>query len=216
MISRILHSGWIGPKPMPDREKAWCEQMRRMNPTWKYRLFGNEIMERFGKDPYVQELVSLGKPWAFTCDRVRCLLLREEGGVWLDPDCQPLKPLDNLSALWDGPATFAAGFRSPHRPEVALHRGVTLVDNTFLASAPNSRMINRLCDLWRPNRVVVDGHACGCEIIANADTDTAMLGFKYFYADHPMPESICLHDPHNLSSWVDQTRQEQRAQLATA
>lgn len=216
MIPRILHSGWVGPKPIPDREKAWCDQMRRMNPSWSYRLFGNEIMDRYGKDPYVKELIGQGKPWAFITDRIRALLLRDDGGVWLDPDCQPLKPLDNLSSLWDGPATFAAAFRSPDRPEVALHRGVTLVDNTFLASAQNSRMINRLVSLWRPNSVVVDGHACGCEIMRSAESDTVMLGYKYFYANHVLPESIVLHDPHNLSSWVDQTRKEQRAQLATA
>lgn len=214
MISRILHQGWVGPKPMPQREQTWCEQMRRMNPTWDYRRFGNEIMEKYGQDPYVKELINQGKPWAFICDRLRVLILREEGGVWLDPDCQPVKPLDTLSALWDSPtATFAAGFRSPDRPEVALHRGVTLIDNTFLATAPKSRMIERIAGLWRPGSVVIDGHAIGIEVIRSADTDTVILGHQYFYSTNPNPKTIVLHDSHNLASWVEQVKGEQRARL---
>lgn len=213
MIPRICHQCWCGPKPIPEREKKWCAQMKQMNPAWDVRFYGNEILETYGKDPYVQELQHLEKPWAFVTDRLRMLLLRDHGGIWLDPDCQPVRPLDTLSPLWDGPATFVAGLRSPHRPDVALHRGVTLLDNTFLASAPNSRMCQRILSLWRPTTVVIDGHAVGVEIMQNIHSDVVLLGHKYFYNTQMTPETIVLHDLHNLASWVAQTKAEQRTRM---
>jgi hypothetical protein len=201
---------------MPEREKAWCAKMKLMNPTWNHLVFGNEMLETYGRDPYVKALMDLDKPKAFVVDRLRMLLLRDHGGVWLDPDAEPVRPLDSLKEVWDGPATFVAGFRSPDRPDVALHRGVTLLDNTFLASAPNSRMCQRILSLWRPQNVVVDGHAVGVEIMRNCHADVVLLNYRYFYSMTNVPESICLHDAHNLSSWVEQTKAEQRKRFVTA
>lgn len=216
MIPRILHQAWIGPKPIPDRERRWCAEMKRMNPTWDVRFYGNDILETYGLDPYVRELTDLGKPWAFVTDRIRMLLLRDHGGVWLDPDCQPVRPMDSISEVWDGPASFVCGLRSPDRPDVALHRGVTLLDNTFLASSPNSRMCQRILSLWRPQNPVVDGHAVGVEIMRNCLSDVAILNYRYFYGTQFLPETICLHDAHNLASWVNQTKSEQRARALIA
>lgn len=215
-IPRTLHQGWIGPKPMPERERAWCAEMGRINPGWAHNVFGNEILEKYGREPYVKALIDLGKPWAFIVDRIRVLLLREEGGVWLDPDCQPIRPLDSIKEVWDGPHTFVAGFRSPDRPQVALHRGVTLLDNTFLATAPNSRIIRRLAALWKPESIVIDGHATGVEILRNINTDIAILNHRYFYGMHVEPETIVLHDPHNCGSWVEQTKAERRKVFQSA
>jgi hypothetical protein len=215
MVPRIIHQCWCGPKPIPEREKQWCALMRKMNPTWDVRFYGNEILEEYEKDIYVRALISMEKPWAFVTDRLRMLLLRDLGGVWIDPDAQPIRPFDTLNPLWDGPATFVAGFRSPDRPQVALHRNVSLIDNTFLASAPNSRMCQRILSLWRPTTVVVDGHAVGVEIIRNCHSDVVLLNHRYFYSMQNVPETIVLHDNQNLESWVKETRESQ-ARMAQA
>lgn len=215
MIPRLVHQCWCGPKPIPEREKTWCAEMKFINPGWDVHFYGNEILDTYASDPYVKALVSLEKPWAFVTDRIRMLLLRDHGGIWLDPDCQPVRPLDSIADVWDGPATFVAGFRSPDRPDVALHRGVTLLDNTFLASAPNSRMCQRILSLWRPQNVVVDGHATGVEIMRNCHSDVVLLNHRYFYATQMLPESVVLHDAHNLASWVAETKAEQRKRFST-
>lgn len=209
MIQKIVHQAWVGEKPIPEREKAWCEEMKKMNPTWDVRLYGNELLELYKTDPYVRALQDLKKPAAFIVDRLRMLLLRDYGGVWLDPDCQPIRPLDTLKEVWDGHAMFVAGFRSPDRSGVALHRGITLLDNTFLASAKNSRMCQRIVNLWRPQNVVVDGHAVGVEIMRNCHSDVVLLNYRYFYAMQNLPETIVLHDATNLESWVRETRDSQ-------
>lgn len=201
---------------MPEREKGWCAEMKRLNPSWEHVVFGNEIMETYGQDPYVRALQSLDKPKAFIVDRLRMLLLRDRGGIWLDPDCQPVRPLDTISFAWDSSFTFIYSARSPDRPDVALHRGVTLFDNTFLASAPNSRMCQRILSLWRPQNVVIDGHAVGVEILRHHNLgmlDAVSLPYHYFYNTQMTPETIVLHDNQNLASWVAQTKAEQRARM---
>jgi len=219
MIPRRIIQGWIGPAPMPDRERQWCDQMKAMNPTWAYQCFGNEMLERFKSDPYVKAMVDRGRPWAFICDRIRVLLLQEEGGVWLDPDCQPIRPLDTLK-IWDQPdVEFILSCRNPFRPMVALSRGVTFADNTFLASAPNSRLIRRIAALWRPEMMqgtqVINGNACGLEVLANLDGITdRLLGYRAFYDLEITPATICLHDNANLGSWVQQLKAERMAVAA--
>lgn len=200
-IPRNLFQMWVGSQPIPDRERAWCKRMEGMNPTWAYKLYGNEILEKYGQDPYVKALIDQKEQWAFVCDRLRVLLLRDVGGVWLDPDCEPRKPLDTLP-IWDQPhIQFATAMRSPHRKEVALYRGVPIIDNTFLASAPNSHMIRRLLSLWTPQAPVVTGHRCGIAIMEAIDHTTALVNYRYFYAEQAFPESIVMHDGHNLGSW---------------
>lgn len=198
---RLLHQIWIGPKPVPERERQWCADMARLNPTWKHTLHGNELLERYSADPYLRALKDRGVKLAFVADRLRVLLLRDDGGVYLDADCEPLRPLDSLP-IWDRPdLDFVAGLRSPFRKDVALHRAIPLVDNTFIASAKGGRLINRLASLWDPAHLIIDGHATGCAILENADHGTLLLGQRHFYAMQKFPESIVLHDGHNLASW---------------
>lgn len=200
-IPRILFSGWIGPVKIPDRERAWCERMRSMNPSWDYRWVSNETMEELN-DPYIKTLLERKEKWAFLADRIRVLLLLKHGGVWLDADCEPKKPLDTLP-IWGTPhISFAAGIRSPHRKDVALYRGVALIDNTFLASAPNGDMIRRIAALWTPQAPVVTGHRCGIAIMEHVDQHVCLVNHRYFYGEQVYPESIVQHDNANLASWT--------------
>lgn len=210
MIPKIVHQAWCGPKPIPEREKAWCAAMREMNPDFKVILHGNELLERYGRDTYVAELVARGEAWAFITDRLRCLLLRDEGGIWLDPDGQPIRPLNKLNNVWDDEKiTFVHGLRHPLREGVTLHRGITFADDTFLASAKNSRIINRVMEAWKPERVVVNGHDIGVQVMTYIDHDVCTLGYKYFYDVVKGPDTIYLHDCHNAGSWVVQNKLQQ-------
>lgn len=211
MIFRHIHQLWLGPKPLPAREREWVAQMARMNPTWKHTLHGNELLTRYAKDPYVQHLHREAavnpKKWAFVADRLRVLLLRDEGGVYLDADCEPVQPLDSVFRHIPATVNFVAALRSPHRKSVTLHGGVPLVDNTFLASAKGGRIINRLTALWSTSTPVVNGHHTGVCILENADPFTLLLGYRYIYAEQRHPETVVLHDAHNLGSWSEHATQ---------
>lgn len=202
MIPRILTQIWIGPKALPEREAGWCLEMKRLNPTWSYRLLGNDLLERFKDDPYICHLQIQKAPLAFVADRLRMLVLHEDGGIYLDTDCLPKRPLDALP-MWDEPsAEFVYGMRDPYREGVALHRSVAFCDNTVLASAPKSAMCKKILALWRPEEIQITGHRVGLCILSHADWTCRGLGHRYFYSMRSHPESIVDHDSHNLASWV--------------
>lgn len=206
-IPRKIFQLWVGEKKLPDREKEWSAQMAAMNPTWKHALLGNELFDRYAADPYLRYMRAKGERIAYITDRLRVLLLRDEGGVYVDVDAQPLKPLDSLP-IWDWPhVDFVYGTRNPGRKDVALWRGVPIVDNTFLASAPNGRMIGYIDSLWTAAQITgqdhaVNGHRTGIAIQTNHDHTCVGLNYRYIYCEESHPESLILHDSCNMESWV--------------
>lgn len=203
-VPRLLHQIWIGPRPIPEREQHWCAEMAKMNPTWKHTLHGNEVLTRYVDDPYIKVMQERQMSLAFISDRLRILLLRDEGGVYLDADCEPIRPLDSMQ-IWDrSDLDFVAGLRSPFRKDVALHRAIPLVDNTFMASAKNGHLVSKIASLWSPEHIVIDGHSTGCAVLENADHTTILLNHRYIYAMEKFPENLVLHDfgNRNLGSWA--------------
>lgn len=201
-IPRNILQIWIGDKPMPSNCREWCAEWKALHPKWNYKLWGNELFDRYPDDPYIKWMKESGEQMAFVSDRFRVLLLREEGGVYLDADCQPVRKLDSISATLDNPGVdFVTGIRPPDRPHVSLHRGVSLVDNTVMMSAKDGKMIGRLCALYGSSSKKQTGYSMGLEIIRNLDESVRLLNWRYFYADRSFPETILLHDDRNLGSW---------------
>lgn len=219
MIERRIHQIWIGSHPIPAREKEWCAETARLNPTWTHALHGNELLTRYADDPYIRAMQLKNERIAFIADRLRVLLLRDEGGVYVDCDAQPMKPLDSLP-IWDWEhVDFVAGIRSPQRKDVALHRAVPIVDNTFLASAKGGRLIGYIDSLWTPGAVTgenhaINGHRTGIAILEHADHTTVLLNHRHIYCETKYPESLIMHDSHNLASWVPEPFRRPRTCLA--
>lgn len=217
MIPRILHQIWIGPQSMPANCVEWCAHTKGLNRGYQYHLHGNELLERYKADPYVRALVDRSEKWAFIADRLRVLVLRDEGGIYVDADAMPVRPFDTLSRILDNPRTdFVTGLRSPYRKMVALHRGVSLVDNTVMMSAKGGRMISRLSSLWKPGKEKQTGYDMGIEVLTNADESTVLLNWRYFYAEESHAETIFLHDTVNLGSWIPKPVNTPQAHAAIA
>ena len=206
MIPKIIHQIWIGDKVIPDREFTWAAQMNEMNrSSWLHKYHGNELLERYGQDPFIKYMVAKKERIAFITDRLRVLLLQEEGGIYVDVDSQPIRPFDSID-VWNR-FDFVAGLRSPFRKDVALHRAVPIVDNTFMASFPNGRMIGIIAALWTPAQITsanhaINGHRTGLAIIENCDYTTCLLNHRYIYCEQKYPETLILHDTHNLGTWT--------------
>lgn len=179
------------------------DDTKAMNSDMAYQRHGNELMERYKLDPYIRYMLGAKEQWAFIVDRLRVLLLRDEGGLYIDADARPVQPVSTLKIWGKEHIDFVAGYRDPYRPGVSLHRGISFIDNTFLASAKNGRMANRLVDLYHSQAPKRDGHDIGVEIAANSDVDTVMLNFRYVYAMEVYPQTIFLHDDQNLGSWCE-------------
>jgi len=93
-IPKIIHQIWIGDEPMPEHCVEFIQQMQELNPDYEYRLWGNEIFDEVYKDDvflkYYRTDPTLYK-WAFIADRIRLLLLRDYGGIYVDVDAKPIQ-----------------------------------------------------------------------------------------------------------------------------
>lgn len=203
-IPKIIWQGWCGPKPPPDEVEEYCAAMEKMNPDFEHHFFGNEMLQKYGNDPYLKYMIEREEKWAFVMDRLRILVLRDNGGIWIDPDAKPLRPLSKLK-LWDDPHwDFLTAHRSPYRDRVQVKRGVAVVDDTVMGSAKNGRIINRLVSLHSSKKPVRMGAEYGWEIMDQSDGDVYWAKSAVFYSmDEKHPEALISHDAINLASWVE-------------
>ncbi len=78
-IPRITHQIWVEGTAIPAQYAAWRDRLVQMNPTWEHRL---RIV------PRVQ-----GQSPRLTSNLMRLTVLRNEGGLYLDFDVEPLRTL---------------------------------------------------------------------------------------------------------------------------
>ena len=97
-IPKTIHQIWIGPAEIPD----WCEdqanEMREVHEKlgWEYKFWGNEVLDLYKDDKFLTNYLKNPKlyKWSYITDRLRVLILRDYGGVYVDIDCKIIKPLD--------------------------------------------------------------------------------------------------------------------------
>ena len=202
MIPRIIHQIYFGT-PSPEIQNR-MEGVKRTNSDFKYQLYHDP--KEFASDPYVQWILSSKAPLAFLVDRIRLLALQRDGGFYVDADAQAVRPLNTLDVFSDTKVDFVFGMRSPDRQGVGLHGPIALVDNTFLASAKQGRLIRKLLELYHPGGKVQNGSTVGRHILRHMDTDCRVLNFRFFYGEQKYPESVFLHDSINLGSWTPEAK----------
>ena len=198
-IPKIIHQLWVGDKPMPDHCKRFVNRMKKINPDYEHKLWNNEVFELYKDDKFLQNYLTNPKlyKWAFICDRVRLLLLRDYGGIYCDVDARPIQSFniirDGLSPIH----TFFAGMKSYQETN-------TLIDCTVYGSAPHSRMIYELLNTYTRINWANGGKVFCARIIKKMDTDVALFGYEYFYDGRITDKTIVLHDvaETRLFSWV--------------
>lgn len=93
-IPKTIHQIWIGDRPIPENHKSWIDHTRWMNPEWKHILWDDLALTSAGF--LVGDFVRSYWSYASASNMIRLLLLRRYGGIYLDTDCECLKPLDKL------------------------------------------------------------------------------------------------------------------------
>lgn len=95
-IPKIFHQFWHGG-PFPDKYKAITDLWLKMHPDWQYILWDEAKVAEFGlANKWMYE--SMKNPSAKS-DVVRPEVVYSYGGVYLDTDMLPCKPLDKLLYL---------------------------------------------------------------------------------------------------------------------
>lgn len=102
-IPKRLHQFWTGPRPMPDAFARWGKRWEELHPDWEYKLWTEA--EVAALSPEVANALK-GTPLgvgngAGKADVARMAIVGRFGGVWVDTDFEPVKPIDPLLAGLD-------------------------------------------------------------------------------------------------------------------
>jgi inositol phosphorylceramide mannosyltransferase catalytic subunit len=131
-IPHILHQTWKTAQ-LPAAFAAFQERWRALHPEWTYKLWTDGDNDRFVRTHYPERyaLYRSFEREIFRADMARCLYLHYFGGVYVDLDIEPLRPLHDLLAnqsclLGTEPALHAEKLWNKPR----------LVSNAVMASRP--------------------------------------------------------------------------------
>jgi len=93
-IPRIFHQIWLGDKPLPDHFKRWADGWLEMNPRWRMEWWtdGN-LPEIVNKKEY-----EAAEKMAAKSDILRYEICARLGGVYIDSDFEPLRPIEPILA----------------------------------------------------------------------------------------------------------------------
>jgi len=133
LIPKIMHHIWIGP-PMPDHLKANCAAWAEMHPDWDMKLWTEREINEIGLQnralyDRAESIVPADAVEQFRADIVRYEVLALFGGMYVDVDTIPLRPIE--------PAL--AGHR-----EFAAHEDRTWIGNTYLGAIPGHEIMQTL------------------------------------------------------------------------
>lgn len=97
MIPRLMHFVWVGP-PMPDRYADWISAWRTMHHGWDVRVWGDDDLDWLHNHQIYDRahLLAPGSEGQLRSDVARYEILHRHGGVYLDCDFEPRRPLDDL------------------------------------------------------------------------------------------------------------------------
>lgn len=105
---RIIHRYWSGPRPMPQEYIEYGEKWEDLNPGWVVVDHGEEIIQLWGDlAPVFNHLYErdAGRDsielHVQVADVVGYALVREFGGVYVNCDMEPVRPIEER--LPDGP-----------------------------------------------------------------------------------------------------------------
>jgi len=178
VIPRIFHAWWGGPE-MPPHLAAYLDRWQDMHPGWEVRLWTPETTPRLrNQDLYdhPEKYSPQSNPWQWRSDLARYEILYDIGGVYIDCDLEPLRPVDEL----------VEGVES-----VIARECPRFINNAFMGSAPGSRF---LADVLRGLRRSVRANP-RCRVnkqigahyltrVARRHPELRVLGPELIYPEH--------------------------------
>ena len=131
-IPKIVHFIWLG-NDIPKFYEGNIEDWKSKNPSFEFKLWGNEDSEAFMKSKSSYSNFSNAKSFGIKSDILRYEILLEMGGLYVDTDflCTCSEKFKYLHDSW----SFYAG--------ICLERPVQL-NNGIMASSPNHPIV-KMC-----------------------------------------------------------------------
>lgn len=140
MIPHTLHRVWLDD-PMPYEFEEYGRRWRELHPNWEVVDWRRtaDLPRLINQDHFDRARELCPGDWKrYKSDLLRLELLYAFGGVYIDTDAEPLKPLDDLV---DSINTGAFATWSPN-----LHHGRKLLTQFVLGAEPGNAWIRRCID----------------------------------------------------------------------
>lgn len=131
-MSRTIHRFWAGPKDIPIEYIRFGQEWARLNPTYTVVTWNEQVLEDFPDlkpifdDLYRRDAGRRGiELYVQMADVIGYALIERHGGVYVNCDMQPVKPLSDLPekawASYENYSDFrivnaAIGAPAPHDP----------------------------------------------------------------------------------------------------
>eukprot|EP01050_Picozoa_sp_SAG11_P000908 SAG11_NODE_33_length_22289_cov_12.857999_39_plen_212_part_00 len=197
-IPKIIHQVWIGPNPIPEFCVEFMDEMKNKHEKlgYIYKFWGNEIWDIYKEDKFLQNYKKDPKTfkYAYICDRVRLLLLRDYGGITLDVDCKIIKDFNVVLNKLNENITYFAAVRR------FINKGAT-IEVGIQGSTKNSRIIQEYLSLYKDINWACGGKMMSDKMIEIIDTDVALFNYRYFLDNKITKDTIILHEPYALGTW---------------
>ena len=137
-IPRILHQVWVGP-PMPEHLAQYSASWRMLHPDWEYRLWREDDLRWLRHQDLFDRAAELSprNVGQFASNIARLEILLQHGGVYIDSDMEPLKPID--------PLTDVDAFTAWH-PRAEGYDDRTFITNALMGAVPGHSVFASLVD----------------------------------------------------------------------
>lgn len=139
-IPPCVHQIWLG-SPVPEKYKKWMTSWMNLQ-GWQYKLWTDKDVENLNM--HNRALYNSAKNYGEKADILRCEILLQEGGIYVDTDFELLNPqlLDQFNKSFD----FYMGFEPmEHVPDYERVHGIHIkLSNAFIASIPNHPILKKL------------------------------------------------------------------------
>ena len=113
MIPKVIHYCWFGGNPLPPLALKCIESWKKFCPDYEIKEW-NESNFDISINAYVREAYE-SKKWAFVSDVTRLWALVNFGGIYMDTDCELVKPIDGFLHL-----EAVSGFESDKGIQTAI------------------------------------------------------------------------------------------------
>jgi inositol phosphorylceramide mannosyltransferase catalytic subunit len=195
-IPRVVHWLWLGTLAVPDIFQQYAERWRVHHPSWETRLWREDALPALS----CQEAFDNAHGFKRRYDILRLEILRQHGGVIVDMDVEPIRPIDPLLR---GVTAFVGRIGDKH------------IGNQVLGATPGHPFFERAVRGLREN-VETDGNASQTagkdflrQVLSHYPEDVTVFPERTFYYEpsfepprrpHDFPDVYAVH--HQLESYA--------------